>query len=253
MPSPLDSGVASLDWKPAKPHGKRNRHTAPRPSWTPCRVAGCTGTVGKTKTWNAYCGKHAIQARRLGDPQQTMILPRELDPYLRVVARIRERNTGTEWSAVYARWRAAVAVARDYLAQVRTGKAHVGYRRQAAEIIASIADTVEDARVVDLVLATYLMEAFHRGRFKSDAAFRACLLHVVRREAKAGRRFSFKPGDRERATYKILSAKTRETAAAWLCEALGPVGVHIARIEWSRIKAADETKDAYRAAVASIE
>lgn len=253
MPNPLDSGVAGLDWSAPKPHHKTNRRTAPRPSWSACGAPGCTDTLGKRTTWGTYCARHAINARRWGHPLQVMVLPRELDPYLQIVKRIRERNAGTDWDAVYGRWRAVVAVARDYLGQVRSGHVHVGYRRQAAEIFTQIADTTEDARVVDLVLATFLFESFDRGRFKSDAAFRACLLHVIRREAKAGRSFSIKPGDRERATYKILGMKTRETAAAWLIEALGPVGLHVSRQEWARVKAEDATKDAFRAAVATIE
>jgi hypothetical protein len=255
---PHDSGVDGLDsllasdWSPPSPHHKANRHTSPRSSWSTCKVPGCDTRLGRAATWGVYCPKHKIADRRWGHPEQTMIMIKELDPYLKVTRGIRQRNKGANWPNIFARWQAVVAVAQELIDHARKGHAHVGYRREAAELITQIAGTVEDARVVDLVMAVYLVDEFEPGRFRSDEAFRACLLHAIRREAGAERRFDYKTGSREKASYRLLSAKTRETAARWLVEGLGLVGLHVARQERARVNAKEGTKAAYRDAVATI-
>ena len=252
MPLPFDGGTAGLDWQPPKTSHKPNRRTPPRDQGAPCCVPRCPGKISRRKTWGYLCDRHGIANRRWGHPQQTALKVRDLDPYLQVVKRVRERSKGTDWSAVYARWRAVVAVAREYLDQVRKGHAHVGYRRQAADIVTQLADNMEEARAVDLVMAVYLLEEFEPRRFHSDEAFRTCLLHILRKEAKVGRRFNLKVGGREKASYRILGQKVREEAAKWAIEGLGLVGLHVDRQERARVNAQDSLNTAYRDAVASI-
>lgn len=255
---PFDDSTTGLDWQPSKPSHKANRHTAARPRGSPCRVAGCTGET-KSASWGPWCNRHAMLARRYGHPQQTMVKVGELAPYLKVVKRIRERqllserNSAMDWSAVYARWQAVVAVARDVVAQARIGRADFGHRRQAAELVTQIADNVSDARAVDIVIALYLMAEFDAPRFRSDEGFRACLLHYLRREAKVGRRFDLKSAaDREKASYKILGRKVREEAARWVNEGLGAVGVHIANKERQRVRQQEAGRAAFNAALDAI-
>ena len=106
-----------------------------------------------------------------------MVKVRELEPVPSDRDAHPERNTGTDWGAVYARWRAVVAVAQGHIDRARKGHAGVGYHRRAAELIAQIAEIVDDAKVCDLVIAMALMEEFDTGRFRSDEAFNACLPH----------------------------------------------------------------------------
>jgi len=190
--------------------------------------------------------------RRHGDPLQTGLEVAELAPFVRTVRRVIDRNKDrVSWPAIFARWDEAVGVCHAIEAEARAGKTYIRWRRQAAALIAEIAENVEASRVFELVAAVYLYAEIRPERFASDAGFNAEVLHVVRREAKAGRLFTV--GAKSSISYRLLSGRVSTTAARFIIDALGNVSLAAARAETKRLKALEVKATEQRQAIAAIE
>jgi hypothetical protein len=128
--------------QPSREITMANRHTTPHWKGTPCRVSGCHRTTAN-KGWSKLCNMHLMRHRKYGHPEQRSIKINELRPYRESIRRVIERNPQVDWSAIYAQWLRAVGVAQEALDTLRTGKPHVRYDREAAQMICSIAGSVE--------------------------------------------------------------------------------------------------------------
>ncbi len=249
-PTPKDRAVLDIDYQPPSP-SPRNEHRAPSRAGWRCAVANCTGTV-RRNSWGTFCDRHRANDVRYGHPLQRPLRSAALAPYLRAIKRIRERNKGTNWSAVEARWGVVVEVCQRIEDEARTGQPYIRPRRQAANIILGITEVVPASRVVDIICACYLYEELDQRRFASDRGFRSTMLHMLRRESKSGRIFHAKDGGRLHASYRVLSKRARDTAADWIVDALGVVGVHIAQQERHRMDASRVSESQFKEALASI-
>ena len=87
-------------------------------------------------------------------------------------------------------------------------------------------------------------------RFKSDTSFAAEVLHVVRREAKAGR--SFTVGKRSTVSYRLVSGRVRDMAAAFIVAAFGSPSLAVAQAETKRLDAVEAKAREQREAMAAI-
>jgi hypothetical protein len=197
--------------------------------------------------------------RRHGDPRQTGIEVSELAPFVRVARRVIERNKDrVNWLAVYARWDAMVRVCQAVEAEARTGKPYIRWRRQAANLVVEIASNVEAKRAFELVAALYLYADARPERFITDASFAAEVLHVVRREAKAGRVFtngrtgSGQTRARTTISYRLMAGRVRDTAARFILNAFGSPSVHLAAAERRRMDEQQRQTNAYFEAMRSI-
>jgi hypothetical protein len=245
--------MTSTEWQPPKSHkrpGVGNRHTAPHARGHPCRTPGCTRKVASG--YGIRCPACEAADRRHGHPLQTTVEVRELAPYVRTVRRIIKRNKDhVNFSIVYERWKVSVVVCREIEEQGRREGVHVRWRRQAAALIIEISEAVEASRLFELVAAMYLLAHMRPERFKGDTAFAAELLHVVRREAKAGRKFCNGP-NRSTVTYRIFSKRARDLAARFLTEPLGAPALTLALAEERRLNEAAAKANDYREAMDRI-
>ena len=208
-----------------------------------CRAPGCNKSL-RTNGGAVYCYSHASIDIRYGDPRQKRITRRELHRPLRAVARLRKRNAHADWHLMEENWHALVRQCSDI---ANSRDADLRYRRQAANIIVQIAESLEAARVVDTIAACFIIEGqdVHNGhrRFVTDLAFRCCTLHALRRASKATRVCHVGGKDcRSHMSYRVYHKRTRDIACDLIFEHMAVVGGFIARAELKHQEAAREHK-----------
>lgn len=218
-----------------------------------CRASGCNKSL-RVNGGAVYCHAHASIDIRYGDPRQRRISQRELHHPLRAVARLRRRNPNADWHLMEENWHALVRQCRDIS---NSREADLRYRRQAANIIVQIADSLEAARVVDVIAACFILEGqdVHNGhrRFVTDLAFRCCTLHVLRRASKATRVCHVGGKDcRSHMSYRVYHKRTRDIACDLIFESMAVVGGFIARAEVKHQEAQAAHKSALMETLASL-
>jgi hypothetical protein len=126
----------------------------------------------------------------------------------------------------------AVTVLRFHVTAVEEGRdaeSRSYYCRKAANALRNVLFTREPLDIVCRAAAIALFNAEEPSRFPSDEAYRATLLHEVRKLAKLADRFSW---DQRRAHtrhggqrqhYITPPVKARQIAAAWTLDALSPL------------------------------
>jgi hypothetical protein len=131
-----------------------------------------------------------------------------------------------------ARWKAIASKADGIIAEWRTGKPMVRYRREAAVEISRISRAVNAIELIETVLAMYVMQDQEPRRFKSEAAFRAQLVRRVRGLTALNADIWTDPQTgRKKRVYRDLAPKTVALIGQWLAEALGVAGLHFATLE----------------------
>jgi hypothetical protein len=218
-----------------------------------CRASGCNKSL-RVNGGAVYCYAHASIDIRYGDPRQRRISQRELHHPLRAVARLRRRNPNADWHLMEENWHALVRQCRDIS---NSREADLRYRRQAANIIVQIADTLEAARVVDVIAACFILEGqdVHNGhrRFVTDLAFRCCTLHALRRASKATRVCHVGGKDcRSHMSYRVYHKRTRDIACDLIFESMAVVGGFIARAEVKHQEAQAAHRSALMETLASL-
>jgi hypothetical protein len=135
--------------------------------------------------------------------------------------------------------------------------ADLRYRRQAANIIVQIAESLEAARVVDTIAACFILEGqdVHNGhrRFVTDLAFKCCTLHALRRASKATRVCHVGGRDaRSHMSYRVYHKRTRDIACDLIFEHMAVVGGFIANAELRHQKAEQNRKQALMATLTAL-
>jgi hypothetical protein len=203
---------------------------------------------------------HLLRHRKFGHPEQKSIKIGELRPYREAIQKVIERNPQVDWSAIYAQWLRAVGVAQEALDTLRTGKPHVRYDREAAQMICSIAGSVEPQVVFEIVSALWLLQEVRGGMVKSDDAFKSLVIQSLRREGGCGRTFAkpkWRPGMSlkslgQTVTYNLTSQRTRSTAYEYVSKGVGRAAVSVAKREMDRAMAHERVDSAYKEACAAI-
>ncbi|RFB78317.1 hypothetical protein [Methylovirgula sp. 4M-Z18] len=168
-----------------------------------------------------------------------------LKPHLKTVTRIRKRNAHLDWGAIHARWGAVVSAAKDHMADVQSGKAVRRRIRQGAEAIIRLDERVEVSKIVDHVIAIVLLQDSDPRRFRSDAAFNAQLVRVLRKLDRDNAAAWFNHGDgKAHRAYVELSPSASRFISSLIAPALGPVGLHIAHLERAKSENERKSKDA---------
>ncbi|GEP07767.1 hypothetical protein [Methylobacterium oxalidis] len=210
-----------------------------------CTASGCdakaTGPLG------IYCTKHAKNKARHGEADQPGITKGDLKPYLAIILDKRKRQEGKSgWSNMEGKWQELVGRANGIVAQSREGKPMSRYKRMAAYEIKRLGDHVAVQRVIDCVLAMYLMYELEQRRFRSDNAFWFQLVRRVRRLTKLNAGvWTYAERKRTSVTYTDLPPKATMAMAVWLKEALGSAGTYIARLEREDREREDEERRTY--------
>jgi hypothetical protein len=220
-----------------------------------CRAPGCNKSVRANAFHvHPYCYSCAAIDIRYGDPRQKRITRRELHRPLRAVARLRKRNAHADWHLMAENWNQLVRKCQDI---ANSKDADILYRRKAANLIVQIAGSIPADRAVDVIAACYILEGEdqHNGhrRFVTDLAFKCCLLHALRRDAKAGRVFHVGGKDcRSHSSYRVLHKRTRDIACDLIVEHMSVVGGFIARAELKHQEAQAAHKSALMETLTSL-
>lgn len=216
-----------------------------------CRAPGCGA---RTSRYGQFCSTHRSRSRRHGHPEQEGITKAQLKPFVKLVrTRITKNETNTVWDLCEARWRALALHAQHLIAARKAGQAGSRYERIAAQEIVKLASTVEASAVMETTFAMFLLEDQQPRRFRSDASFRSQLVRRLRglSEVNAGVWFSPATGKTKRA-YRDLAPRAVMIMAAWVIEALGGVGRHLAKLEQDERIARQQRVNEYFEAVAQL-
>lgn len=220
----------------------------------PCRVLGCRCEARNFGGFGIYCDAHQKRLRRHGHPEQVAIDKRHLAPiFSRVVERRRKNASPLIWENIEKRWDVVVAEAEAVRARRITGAASSSHEARAADAVLRLAESVTAAEVVDTVVALYLLQKDDPRRFRSDEAFK---FQLVRRvlgltETNATRHVDPRTGAAKLA-YRDPPPGVVRVLAGWITAALGPVGLHIARLEENEAAQVSEEAAAFHAALAAI-
>lgn len=196
-----------------------------------CAANGC-GRRTASKFSN-YCAAHKSALRRHGDPDQKGVTKAELKPYREIVGEWIARNASSPaWGKLEARWKAVQAHAAGVVAAYEQGRPSISWDLRAAQETLRLAALVEPGEVLVTVAAMVLMQDTDPRRFRSDQAFRAQVVRRVRglTEANATMYTDAATG-KSRTTYSDMTPRATAVLGAWLIEAMGMAGAHIARKE----------------------
>ncbi|WP_336489306.1 hypothetical protein [Methylobacterium nigriterrae] len=135
--------------------------------------------------------------------------------------------------------------ARHTLTALQRGQAGYRHERIAAQEMVKLADQVEAAQVVETTFALFLLEDRQPRRFRSDQAFRFQLVRRLRglTDLNAGVWFNHKTGRTHRA-YRELPPRAVATFAQWVVEAIGGIGLYLAKLEREQEEAKQQRMNA---------
>src|SRR3954468_23441685 len=107
--------------------------------------------------------------RRHGHPEQKGVTKADLKQYIQMVQERRTKHPEKQaWATMEARWSAVV----ESCKAIATGNRPTNkYGRDASREIMKVGIHVEPEKVIDTVLAMYLLQEFDPRRFRSDNAF----------------------------------------------------------------------------------
>lgn len=154
----------------------------------------------------------------------------ELKPYLQMVLERRAKHPEAKaWATMEARWNKLVELMKP-LAEYQGPTKRYG--RIAAREIVKLGTHVETRKIVDTVLAMYLLQEFDARRFKSDEAFWAQLVRRTRGLARANYGTWTNPSTgKPKSAAKELEPKAAQAMAGELKETLGVAGTWLANLE----------------------
>lgn len=216
-----------------------------------CRAPGCGA---RTSRYGRFCSTHRSRDRRHGHPEQVAITKTDLAPYVRRVrARITKNEDNPLWAECEARWLSVVEHARRILAAFARKEAGYRFDRIAAHEAVKLADNVSPQQVLETTFAMYLLADRHPRRFRSDASFQTQLVRRLRglTDLNAGQWFNHRTGKTHRA-YREMTPRAVTSFAEWITASLGPVGLHLARLERSDEEARQRGVNAFAQAVEAL-
>ena len=196
-----------------------------------CRAPGCTNPAASR--FSLYCQAHKVRLRRHGAIDQKGVTEAALAAYRRLVRARIEKNQGSPlWGQLEGRWGTVVEHAQGVVNAFERGQAGFSHERRAAQEVVKLDGDVEASRIVETVLAMYLLLDDQPRRFKSDAGFRAQLVRRVRglTDMNVGSFWDDEAGKVKR-VYKDLPPRAVVVMARWLTEAFGGAGAHLAKLE----------------------
>ena len=216
-----------------------------------CRAPGCGA---RTNRYGAFCSTHRSRSRRHGHPEQESITKADLTQYLKLVQARIARNEGSPlWAECEARWNAVLEHARRVLAAFQRGQAGYRCERIAAQEVVKLAENVEPSKVVHTTFAMFLLADRQPRRFRSDQAFRFQLARRLRglTDLNAGTWYNHKTGNTHKA-YQELTPRAVIVFAQWVADALGGVGLHLAKLEREQEEAKQQRRETLHVAMEAL-
>lgn len=215
----------------------------------PCVVAGCAAMRGP-RTYSPYCQAHRLTQTRHGHPLQTSVTFYELAPFQATIRAAIKRNPSSEvWPILRARWGRLVDHAAAQVAERDNGRSFHRPTLQAAEMLLQVARHADETKVVEVMLALYLMEDSNPRRFKSDEALRFALARRLRHLAPMARGSYWNHKLQwTSSVYRDAPPKAVAILGAWLVEVFGLAGRMVAETERKRQAQVDDRQRLVEAA-----
>lgn len=217
-----------------------------------CRAPGCGA---RTTRYGAFCQTHRSRSRRHGHPEQEGITKADLTQYLKLVrARIERNQQSPLWAECEARWNAVLEHARRVLAAFQRGQAGYRCERIAAQEVVKLAENVAPSMVTQTTFAMFILQDYQPRRFRSDQAFRFQLVRRVRglTELNAGSWYNHRTGKTHKA-YRELPPRAVVVFGRWVADALGGVGLHLARLERQQEEARQQQANSLAGALEALQ
>lgn len=218
----------------------------------PCRAPGCTAS---TTRYGHFCPAHKSNLRRHGHPEQTAVTKAELKPFVALVRKRIEKNAeNATWAHSEARWLAVAEHARGIVAHAQRGLPSNRHERVAAQQVAALADRVSPRDVIETTFAVFLLQDHDPRRFRSDDAFRAQLVRRVRGLSEGNvAEWKGSSDGRAKRAQRDIPPKSVAIIGQWIAEAVGGVGVHLARLEQRDRKEREARADDLAAAMKELQ
>jgi len=163
-----------------------------------------------------------------------------------VDARVQKNPGAQAWEKADLRWQALVAHAGSVADGFRS-RPGLSHQFSAAKEVERLAADVQPRDVVMTVAAMFLLLEHEPKAFKSDQSFRVQLSRRVR--ALSSRNvgtWSGSLGAKPKRALTDPSPKTAQTLGLWLSEFLGPLGLHLARLERRELAEKEKERDEFR-------
>lgn len=217
----------------------------------PCEVAGCTAMRGP-RTYSPYCQSHRLAQTRHGHPQQTAITFHELAPFQATVRATMKRNPTSEvWSILRQRWARLVELAATELQARARGETFHKATVQAAETVTHVAQHADETKVLEVMLAVFVLDDANPRRFRSDEALRFALVRRLRHLAPMARGTYWNHRlQRVGSVYRDMPPRAARITGEWLVEVFGLAGKMVAEAERKQKAMADDRQRLINAAEA---
>lgn len=219
--------------------GSHHRHE-PRtmPNTTPirrgfgqCSVPGCTNT--RRSSVAPYCTTHHSQARRHGDPRQTLVTRQELQPFEDRVRKV--MATGKSYlieTSLIEITRRLNEAAEAELAQFHRGVPKVRDEVIAYDQIAKVTKSVDPVETATTIAALFLLQDHSPRRFPSDAGMLGQLVRQFRLPAGIARGVSYdRHTNKDVGWFRPLPKKATTIMGHLVVAAYTPWIVHIKKAE----------------------
>jgi hypothetical protein len=194
-----------------------------------CKTPSCARpSAGRSH----FCNRHKRNLERHGHPTQVAVSVHELTPYLKTVReRIKKNAVSPVWTKLDDYWLALVRKAQEHVQHVHAGVPYVRYHRVAWSHLARL-ESVEPRKVVEVILAVYLMQDWQPRRFSDDKAFGFQLVRRVRSLdlVAVGQYYDHKLG-RTKKVYRDVPPRTVAFLAEILQQTFGVAGLMVAKLE----------------------
>jgi len=179
-----------------------------------------------------WCGKHRQAMRTNGHPLQFAIRQGELTPYIKEVQQRRRSTPAARiWSLLDARWRDLAADCKSRLDDDEPGIARSRWQREADRALFVLATEADPGKVVDVILALFLMRWRDPRRFQSDRAFSFQLARCTRRLAPSVYRSWRSPRTGRLSTHMAnLHQRAAEIVASRLLSNFGVAGMGLVKV-----------------------
>jgi hypothetical protein len=164
---------------------------------------------------------------------------------------MRRNSTSEVWAILRQRWSRLVDFAAAEVEARDQGRAHQRAAVQAAETVAHVARHADEMKIIEVMLAVFLLESANPLRFRSDEAFRFTLLRRLRHLAPMARGTYWNHNmQRMGSVYRDMPPRAARIVGMWLVEVFGLAGKLVAESERKRLEMADDRRRLVEAAEA---
>lgn len=217
-----------------------------------CSVQGCTTRV--TARFSPLCPAHRQAFRRHGHPEQSCIRPRELAPFVKLIAKRQADNADSPaWAILRSRWAAHVDASLAVVDTMQAGKAYVKAEAEVARLVHSLAGAADADKVLRAVMAVVMHSRADPRRYRDDRAVQFQAARAAMRLAPGcmGRYYDQKART-SRTVRRDVPPRVLSLLGSKLMEAFGGAAAQLHHIEVNRVPPAEVERRKLAAALEAL-